>query len=229
MTDEPAEGSCAPHNSTLFAMRRAVSEALPIVPLFARLFPGAVASASQQLVFCPFHDNTHSPALHLMTRVNRYKCYGCGARGDPADLVRQALARLGPDHGEAHAIMVAARLAGISEAFGGAADVTTLGARLALMATARETHASAERSGVAQAAAYAERMLLARLRGVRRRDDDALDAWLDWLDDELTAAAADPDPGVAMARVRALCASYDRSLAAFDAAEDWEVFADIAT
>lgn len=223
----PGTGSCAPHNSpappgrSWAELADAVNVALPIDELFHRLFPGA-EDPTATLTFCPFHENRRSPALHLMTRVNRYKCFGCGARGDAADLVRAALARVEPDRGREHALRVAARLAGIAEAFSGAHDTETLAARLAIRENAREAAARRQVDPVRMVLAKeAETRTLERLSGVVRRADDALWSWFDWLEDELQDAAAAPI-GEGLDRMRTVCAGFDGALARFDAAEDWE-------
>lgn len=37
---------------------------------------------------CPFH-NEKTPSFYLFTKNNRFKCFGCGASGDPISLVMQ--------------------------------------------------------------------------------------------------------------------------------------------
>lgn len=39
---------------------------------------------------CPFH-NDHNPSLHFSVSRNKYKCYVCGASGDPINLVMNYL------------------------------------------------------------------------------------------------------------------------------------------
>ena len=39
---------------------------------------------------CPFHDD-HSPSLHFSVSRNKWKCYVCGASGDPIELVKKYL------------------------------------------------------------------------------------------------------------------------------------------
>ena len=45
---------------------------------------------------CPFHDD-HSPSLHFSVSRNKWKCYVCGASGDPIELVKKYLKKDFPD------------------------------------------------------------------------------------------------------------------------------------
>lgn len=45
---------------------------------------------------CPFHSD-HTPSLTFDTNRNRYRCYVCGAHGNPIDLVEEMLRKTFPD------------------------------------------------------------------------------------------------------------------------------------
>ena len=59
---------------------------LPIEGVSQRL--GLTVKRHQAL--CPFH-NDHNPSLHFSVSRNKYKCYVCGASGDPINLVMNYL------------------------------------------------------------------------------------------------------------------------------------------
>jgi len=198
-------------------MARAVQEVLPIADLFHRLFPGQDPRAT--LVSCPFHSNLRTPAFHLLTRVNRFKCYGCGERGDVVELVRLTLALGGRRVDRDHAVVVAAKLAGIAEAFSGASDLGTLSARLALRKARGRNVAESEALDRA-VVARAESEFLARVEGVRRRGDpEDLRRSLDWLEDEL-AVLVEVSAGEAVVAVAGRLADFDGIVRRFDEAAD---------
>lgn len=52
------------------------AKSIPIESLYPFRYKG-------KNVFCPFHDNTNTPAM--MLKNNRYFCFGCGAKGSVID------------------------------------------------------------------------------------------------------------------------------------------------
>jgi hypothetical protein len=52
------------------------AKAVPIESLYPFRYKG-------KNVFCPFHDNTNTPAISL--KGNRYLCFSCGAKGSVID------------------------------------------------------------------------------------------------------------------------------------------------
>jgi hypothetical protein len=38
---------------------------------------------------CPFHDDSN-PSLVVWTKIQKFKCYGCGERGDVVDVLQKA-------------------------------------------------------------------------------------------------------------------------------------------
>ena len=47
-------------------------------------------TVKHHMALCPFH-NDHNPSLHFSVSRNKYKCYVCGASGDPINLVMNYL------------------------------------------------------------------------------------------------------------------------------------------
>ena len=44
-------------------------------------YPGARVGSGYILLFCPYHDNTVTPALAVYDSTERFVCYSCGAKG----------------------------------------------------------------------------------------------------------------------------------------------------
>lgn len=51
---------------------------------------------SRHKALCPFHEDRH-PSLCFNVRTNTYKCFVCGAHGDPISLAMRVLGRSFPD------------------------------------------------------------------------------------------------------------------------------------
>jgi len=116
-----------------------VQQRVDIPSLMQRAF-GAVEFKGT-LTFCPFHDNTETPALSVFADGARFKCHGCGKRGDVIDFFRLCYRKkVGRELPFRSAVLALAKHAGI------AVDGETTAEVLATVATALRTDPKARKN-----------------------------------------------------------------------------------
>ncbi len=65
------------------------------------------------LAFCPFHDNTRTPAFYVCHEGRGFVCYGCSAKGDAIGFLRRVAKLRGIDLSWEMGVTVLARIFGV--------------------------------------------------------------------------------------------------------------------